>query len=142
VILACLQAPRAARERTSRLIDKVTRVGFQWNDLNGPLDKLTEELGEFRDEVRELEAAAKRGDAEAEPLRARAQAELGDLLFSLCNVAFLLKLDPEDALRGTLSRFESRFRHVEKRLREHGKKPEESTLEEMDRYWDEAKGKS
>jgi len=64
------------------------------------------------------------------------------LLFSLCNVAFLLKLDPEDALRGTLSRFESRFRHVEKRLREHGKKPEESTLEEMDRYWDEAKGKS
>ncbi len=122
-----------ALQRTTRLIDKVTRVGFQWPDLNGPLEKLREELTEFETEVREL----KKADG-PEP-RQKAQAELGDLLFSVCNVAFLLKLDPEEALRGTLSRFESRFRHVESRLREQGKKPEESTLEEMDRYWDEAK---
>ena len=131
-----------ALQRTTRLIDKVTRVGFQWNDLNGPLEKLAEELGEFQHEVRELEARKKSGEAsteETEELRRKAQAELGDLLFSLCNIGFLLKLDPEDALRGTLHRFEGRFRHVEKRLRENGKKPEESTLEEMDRYWEEAK---
>jgi tetrapyrrole methylase family protein/MazG family protein len=128
-----------ALQRTTRLIDKVTRVGFQWNDLNGPLEKLAEELGEFQHEVRELEARKTSGDASAEDLRKKAQAELGDLLFSLCNIGFLLKLDPEDALRGTLHRFEGRFRHVENRLRENGKKPEESTLEEMDRYWDEAK---
>ena len=131
-----------ALQRTTRLIDKVTRVGFQWNDLNGPLEKLAEELGEFQHEVRELEARKKSGEAsteETEELRRKAQAELGDLLFSLCNIGYLLKLDPEDALRGTLHRFEGRFRHVEKRLRENGRKPEESTLEEMDRYWDEAK---
>jgi tetrapyrrole methylase family protein/MazG family protein len=130
-----------ALQRTARLIDKVTRVGFQWNDLNGPLDKLAEELGEFQHEVRELEALKKSGDSRTEELRQRAQSELGDLLFSLCNVAYLLKLDPEDALRGTLKRFEERFRHVELRLREQGKKPEESSLEEMDRYWEEAKRK-
>lgn len=128
-----------ALQRTTRLIDKVTRVGFQWNDLNGPLDKLAEELAEFQHEVRDLEAALQSGAATAEDLRTKAQKELGDLLFSLCNVGFLLKLNPEDALRGTLSRFEGRFRHVENRLREQGKKPEDSTLEEMDRYWDEAK---
>lgn len=126
-----------ALQRTSRIIDKVTRVGFQWPDLNGPLEKLREELAEFEHEVRELGAGSSAKDSPE--LRAKAQAELGDLLFSLCNVGFLLKLDAEDALRGTLARFESRFRHVEKRLREQGKKPEESTLEEMDRYWDEAK---
>lgn len=126
-----------ALQRTSRVIDKVTRVGFQWPDLNGPLEKLREELAEFEHEVREL--GARNSAEDTAELRAKAQAELGDLLFSLCNVGFLLKLDAEDALRGTLARFESRFRHVEKRLREQGKKPEESTLEEMDRYWDEAK---
>jgi len=145
-VLDGLPRSMPALQRTTRLIDKVTRVGFQWNDLNGPLEKLAEELGEFQHEVRELEAAQKAaagmplsGSSTAEDLRKKAQAELGDLLFSLCNVGFLLKLDPEDALRGTLHRFEGRFRHVEKRLREHGKKPEESTLEEMDRYWNEAK---
>jgi tetrapyrrole methylase family protein / MazG family protein len=127
-------------QRTSRLIDKVTRVGFQWPDLQGPLEKLREELGEFETEAREIEAAKPTASPEKlETLKRQAQAELGDLLFSLCNIAFLMKLDPEDALRGTLSRFEMRFRHVEKRLREQGRSPQESTLEEMDRYWEEAK---
>ncbi len=120
-----------ALQRTSRLIDKVTRVGFQWPNLDGPLEKLKEELGEFETEVKNLQGS--------DSQRQKAQQELGDLLFSLCNVAFLLKLDPEEALRGTLSRFESRFRHVESRLRQQGKRPEDSTLEEMDRYWEEAK---
>jgi tetrapyrrole methylase family protein/MazG family protein len=125
-------------QRTSRLIDKVTRVGFQWPDLGGPLAKLKEELTEFEAEVRALSSEALTPEQRAEQKK-NAQAELGDLLFSVCNVAFLLKLDPEDALRGTLSRFESRFRHVERRLREKGKTPQESTLEEMDLYWEEAK---
>ncbi|MEN9722625.1 MAG: hypothetical protein RJB38_611 [Pseudomonadota bacterium] len=128
-----------ALQRTTRLIDKVTRVGFQWKDLTGPLEKLNEELEEFQHEVRELEAETQAASPREKELREKAQNELGDLLFSLCNIAFLLKLDPENALRGTLQRFESRFRHVESRLREQGKKPEESTLEEMDRYWEEAK---
>ena len=125
-------------QRTSRLIDKVTRVGFQWPDLGGPLAKLKEELAEFEAEVKALSSETLTPDQQADQKK-NAQSELGDLLFSVCNVAFLLKLDPEDALRGTLSRFESRFRHVERRLREKGKTPQESTLEEMDLYWEEAK---
>jgi tetrapyrrole methylase family protein / MazG family protein len=123
-------------QRTGRVIEKVSKVGFQWKDLKGPIEKLDEELGEFKEEVIALEKAP---DSEKDQARARLQAELGDLIFSLCNVAYLMKLSPEDAIRGTLGRFEARFRHVEKRLKQTGKTPEQSNLEEMDKYWDEAK---
>jgi MazG family protein len=115
-----------ALQRASRVVEKVTKVGFQWKDLNGPLDKLDEEIAEFKREV-------KSGDKE------RLAEELGDVLFSICNIAHFLKLTPEDALRGTMARFESRFRYIEKKLKEQGKTPEQSNLEEMDRYWNEAK---
>lgn len=121
-------------QRAARVIEKVTKVGFQWPDMNGPLDKLQEELDELRVEVQALEKKA--GD---EALREQVAGELGDLFFSLANVAYLMKISPEDALRGTLMKFESRFKHVEARLRAQGKTPEQSTLEEMDKYWDEAK---
>jgi len=117
-----------ALQRATRVIEKVTKVGFQWENMDGPLAKLKEELGEFEIEVRA-----------ASQDRKKLEAELGDLLFSLCNVAYLMKLDSEIALRSTLARFEKRFRHVESRLREQGRRPEDSNLEEMDRYWDEAK---
>ncbi len=132
-----------ALQKSARILEKVTKVGFQWSDMQGPLAKVDEELAEFKDEVLELEKLQKAsGDesaAQAEQLRERVAGEMGDLLFTLCNVAYLMKISPEDALRGTLKRFESRFRHVETRLREQGKTPEQSNLEEMDRYWDEAK---
>ncbi|MCM2277213.1 MAG: nucleoside triphosphate pyrophosphohydrolase [Oligoflexia bacterium] len=123
-----------ALQRTARVIEKVTKVGFQWNDMTGPLAKLEEELAELKAEVLKLEK-----NREDESLRRKLEHELGDVLFSVCNVGYLMKANPEDALRGTLGRFERRFRHVERRLREQGKLPEQSTLEEMDRYWDEAK---
>lgn len=115
-----------ALQRANRVIEKVTRVGFQWSDLKGPLDKVEEEFRELRAEI------------EAGRLE-RVGEELGDLLFSLCNIANFAKVNPEDALRAFLGRFESRFRHIETRLAEAGKKPEDSTLEEMDRHWNEAK---
>jgi tetrapyrrole methylase family protein / MazG family protein len=121
-------------QRAARVIEKVTKVGFQWSDLEGPLAKLEEELGELKVEVRKLEA--NKGD---ETLKRKVEGELGDLLFSVCNVAFLMKLNPEDALRAQLRKFEKRFRHVERRLKEKGKSPEQSTLEEMDGFWNEAK---
>ncbi|MCM2323998.1 MAG: nucleoside triphosphate pyrophosphohydrolase [Oligoflexia bacterium] len=123
-----------ALQRTARVIEKVTKVGFQWDDMAGPLAKLEEELDELKAEVRALEQ-----DPKNEARRRKLEDELGDVLFSVCNVGYLMKVNPEDALRGTLSRFERRFRHVEKRLKELGKLPEQSTLEEMDRFWDEAK---
>jgi MazG family protein len=118
--------------RTMKVISKVTRVGFQWPNLNGPLEKLEEE-------VRELRMALQSQDLNSEAVRAEVESELGDLLFCVCNIAHFMKLDPEAALRGTLRRFESRFRHVETRLAQEGKAPSGVSLEEMDRHWDEAK---
>ena len=122
-------------QRSSRVIEKVTRVGFQWDDMQGPISKLEEELEEFKREILGLQAEAQN----KEELRKNTEAELGDLLFTICNLAYLNKLNPETALRGTIHRFERRFRHVEKRLKALGKKPENSTLEEMNHFWDEAK---
>ena len=112
--------------RAEKTIDKVTKVGFQWPDLEGPLGKLEEE-------IRELVAAVRAGN------QADIQEEIGDLLFSVCNVAFMAKTRPEDALRGFLAKFERRFRFVEDSFRAEGKKIEGSALAEMDRYWDLAK---
>ena len=118
--------------RTMKLIQKVTKVGFQWPDLKGPTEKLEEE-------VSELKHALAASDLEPDEYLKKIEGELGDVLFSVCNIAYFLKLDPETALRSTLRKFESRFRFVEDRLLEKGKKPEQSNLVEMDQLWDEAK---
>ncbi len=112
--------------RAEKTIDKVTKIGFQWPDLEGPLGKLEEE-------IRELTAAIRAGNKSA------IEEEIGDLLFSVCNVAFMAKTKPEDALRAFLAKFERRFRFVEAGFRADGKELKGSTLEEMDRYWDLAK---
>jgi len=67
--------------------------------------------------------------------------EVGDLLFAVTNLARYLRVDPERELRATVSRFRRRFLHVEERLREQGRTPSESTLEEMDALWNEAKAR-
>jgi uncharacterized protein YabN with tetrapyrrole methylase and pyrophosphatase domain len=107
---------------------KVSRVGFDWKEADGALVKLDEEVLELR------EAIAAKTDA------ARVAEEVGDLLFAAVNVARLTGVDPESALKSANRKFRRRFRHIEKRLREGGRKPADSTLEEMDRLWDEAKG--
>jgi tetrapyrrole methylase family protein/MazG family protein len=124
--------------RTMKLIQKVTKVGFQWPDLGGPTEKLQEEV----DELKEALERVKTPEGRANPAHLdEIQKELGDILFGVCNIAHFLKLDPEAALRSTLRRFENRFRYVESELSKQGKKPETSTLAEMDRFWDEAKSK-
>ncbi len=123
-------------QKAARVLEKVTKVGFQWNDMQGPLEKINEELLEFQTEVLQLDRAL---PDQKESIRKKVEGELGDLLFTLCNVAYLLKINPEDSLRGTLERFGNRFRHVERKLKERGKTPEQSNLPEMDQYWDEAK---
>lgn len=109
-----------------KTISQATKAGFQWPNIEGPLGKLEEE-------IQELTAAVRAGKKE------EVAEELGDLLFSVCNVAFMLKKDPEIALRSFLRKFESRFMHVEKAIQEEGKTLAESSLAEMDRHWDEAK---
>lgn len=115
--------------RAEKLQRRAARVGFDWPELAPVFGKIREEISELEQEV-----AAKT----AHP---RLEDELGDVLFAVANLARKLGVDPEQALRGTNRKFERRFRHVETRLGEQGRKPEQVSLEEMDGYWDEAKAK-
>lgn len=107
---------------------KVARVGFEWPDAAGALAKLEEETRELRDEA---ESTA--------PDPRRVAEEVGDLLFTAVNVARLLGVDPESALKAANRKFRRRFGHVEARLREGGRGPADSTLDEMEALWQEAK---
>jgi MazG family protein len=112
-----------------QLTTKAGRVGFDWPDAQGVLQKLDEEVSELRGVL------TRPGDP------ARVQDELGDVLFVLVNLARRLGVDPESALKSSNRKFRRRFKHVEDGLRARGRTPAESTLPEMDALWDEAKAK-
>lgn len=116
-----------ALTRASKLGKRAAQAGFEWADIAGAIDKVHEEVEELRNEVRT--AADK----------VRIEQEVGDLLFSLVNVCRYLAIDPENALRMTNAKFERRFRYIEHQLQARGRSPRQSTLEEMDALWDEAK---
>lgn len=111
-----------------QLTIKAARVGFDWERIEDVFAKLEEELQELRAEVTR------------EPRDQNALAEeIGDLLFVVTNVARQLGVEPESALKSANRKFRRRFRHIETRLNEQGKAWPESSLAEMDAYWDEAK---
>jgi ATP diphosphatase len=121
------------------LQEKAARVGFDWASLAPVFDKAREELAE-------LEAVALPADprgADQSPDTAMQmtaiEEELGDLLFVLANVARHLSIDPEAALRRANAKFVRRFTHIEERLGERGRTPDQSDLAEMDALWNEAK---
>lgn len=109
-----------------RLGEKTSRVGFDWPDARGPRDKITEELSE-------LDAAIEKGDREA------IEHELGDVLFSVVNLARKLGVDPEAALHSSNRRFQTRFEAVERQARQSGRSVDSYSLEELDTFWNEAK---
>ena len=111
-----------------RLQEKASKVGFDWEDVEGVKAKVEEEWKEL------LEAIATKDKKEIEE-------ELGDLLFAIANLARFLGVDPESALRGCNRRFKERFKFIEAKLREEGKRPEEVDLSYLDRLWEEAKEK-
>jgi nucleoside triphosphate diphosphatase len=124
--------------RAERITEKAAAVGFDWPDLSGVLAKVREELDELEEAIAGRAAAPPAGAA-AHDLHGRVEHELGDLLFALANLGRFLRVHPEEALRGTVRRFEIRFQYIEERLRERGRTPRDATLEEMDGLWDEAK---
>ena len=101
-------------------------MGFDWPEVSGALDKLSEELGELQ-------------QALADQNQAAMIHELGDLLFSLVNVARFLDVVAEDALRATVDRFTGRFEYVESRARAAQKSLEDHSPEELEQLWEEAK---
>jgi len=87
----------------------------------------------------EIAAASARLQAEADEARRRLEEEIGDLLFALVNLARLVKVNPEEALRGAANRFAERFAYMEEAAKRSGRALSKMTLTEMDRLWDEAK---
>jgi tetrapyrrole methylase family protein / MazG family protein len=112
--------------RAYRMQDKASKVGFDWPHRDDVWNKVTEEIGELQHAV---------GRKEREEI----EEEFGDLLFALVNYARFVQVNPEDALRKTIHKFSRRFRHIERRLREQNRDIIGTSLEEMDKYWEEAK---
>ena len=109
-----------------RVQDKARNVGFDWQQREDVWHKVREELGE-------LEAELKKED------KARSEAELGDFLFSVINAARLYHLNPDNALERTNQKFIDRFSYIEAKAAEVGKALGDMTLNEMDKFWNEAK---
>ena len=125
--------------RANKLGKRAAQVGFEWSDVHGAIEKLDEEIAEFKAEVRSNACLQTDTTTEGQRQHERLAAELGDVLFCVVNVCRYLKIDPELALKRTNASFERRFRYVERGLAKQGKTPQEATLAEMDRLWDEGK---
>ncbi len=116
-----------ALTRAAKLQRRAARIGFDWPSAEPIFAKIEEETGELRDVIAQKEGPA------------RIEDEIGDLLFSVVNLARKLEADPEQALRGACRKFERRFRRVEDRLVAQGKAPGGATLDEMEEQWQWAK---
>jgi len=109
-----------------RLQERAACVGFDWPDAKGPLDKVKEELAE-------IELATGNGQRDA------IEDEIGDLLFTVVNLARKLSINPGAALERANDKFKNRFEGVEKLAEERGVELGRATLEELDKLWDEVK---
>jgi MazG family protein len=148
-LLAGISSKVPSLMEAHKLSSKAARVGFDWPNIEGLFDKLREETGELRAEVAKIPPpgpvpvgrgiAGAKGETVPPKLHQRLEEELGDLFFVLVNVARYLSVDPESALRKTNRKFRRRFRYVEQKLLQKGKKIDESSLDEMEELWQESK---
>lgn len=112
--------------RAFKIQSRVSKVGFDWDSIDGIFSKIEEE-------IKELKNAVKSGK------RDKIEEETGDLLFSIVNLARFLKIDPEAALRKTNRKIEKRFKKLEKLAQKKGKSLKNMSLSEMDSLWEEIK---
>ena len=115
-----------AMVKANRIQDKVSGVGFDWEEPNQVWNKVEEELSELNEEI-------KKGSNNS------IESEFGDVLFSLINFARFIGVNPENALEKTNKKFINRFQYLEKAVKKEGKKLSEMTLSEMDVYWEQSK---
>ncbi|HIE51864.1 MAG TPA: nucleoside triphosphate pyrophosphohydrolase [Armatimonadetes bacterium] len=115
-----------ALARAYQIQKRAARVGFDWEQVQGPLDKVEEELKELRVACRNRKEGA-------------CVEEVGDVLFALVNACRFLRVDPEEALRQAIRKFERRFRRLEERARARGQALENLNLAEMDVLWEQIK---
>jgi MazG family protein len=148
-VLAGISSAMPALLEAHKLSSRAARVGFDWPNVQGLFEKLHEETEELQGELKEFPAPGPqpqgRGIAGAgcvqinEDLRQRLEGELGDLFFVLVNIARYLSLDPESALKKTNRKFKRRFQWMEDRLRTSGRTPQQTSLEELESLWQQAK---
>jgi MazG family protein len=117
-----------ALQRALRVQQRAAKVGFDWENDEQVWKKVQEELEEVREALRSGTTAHR-------------EEEFGDLLFALVNYARFLRINPENALRGTVGKFTKRFQYIERGLRKRGRDIHDSTLKEMDLLWEESKKK-
>lgn len=118
--------------KAMRIQEKVSNVGFDWEEPEQVWEKVQEEMGEFEE--------AKRLAASGDKPREEMEQEFGDLLFSLVNYARFLDINPEDALERTNQKFMRRFEYLEDKTLNQGQNLTDMTLAEMDKIWEESKG--
>jgi MazG family protein len=148
-VLAGVSTTIPALLEAYKLSSRAAHVGFDWPNVEGLFEKLHEETQELQKELEQVPAlgvrshtsgaAGSRGQQLPQDLRARLEDEVGDLLFVLVNIARYLSLDPESALRKTNRKFKRRFQWIEQQLRASGRGPEQSTMEELESLWQQAK---
>lgn len=114
--------------RAQRMQEKASNIGFDWPDSEEVWEKVEEELSEFKSSINNGRNKEQ-------------EQEFGDLLFSLVNMARYMGIDAEDSLRLTNRKFEQRFHYIEEKLEQHNQTLQSTDMEEMDRYWEEAKEK-
>jgi len=113
--------------RAQRVTEWASEFGFDWPSVEPVWKKVEEEWNELRTAVSSKE-------------KDRVGEEMGDLLLSLVNLSRFLNVEAEDALSGAVERFRRRFAYVERKIQEQGRTLSEATLDEMDAFWEEAKG--
>jgi XTP/dITP diphosphohydrolase len=113
-------------QKSARMQEKVSKIGFDWENKEDVWKKVIEEIEEMHESERS-------GDREL------FEKEMGDVFFALINYSRFLGINAENALRKTNQKFIKRFQFIEKKLRENSKSITESNLTEMDKYWEESK---
>jgi MazG family protein len=148
-VLAGVSSAMPSLLEAHKLSSKAAHVGFDWPNVDGLFDKLREETDELRKELEEfpepgprpnLRGVAGSGQQQVpNELRARLEEEVGDLFFVLVNIARYLSVDPESALKKTNRKFKRRFQWMEQQLRESGRTPDKTNIDELEGLWQQAK---
>ncbi|NDV59447.1 nucleoside triphosphate pyrophosphohydrolase [Bacteroides sp. 519] len=126
-VLSGVPASLPSLIKSYRIQDKARNVGFDWEQKEDVWGKVKEEFEELQVEIANMD-------------KDKAEAEFGDLFFSLINAARLYKINPDNALERTNQKFISRFNYLEQQTIKQGRSLKDMSLEEMDRIWEEAKG--
>jgi MazG family protein len=148
-ILAGVSSAMPSLLEAYKLSSRAAQAGFDWPNVEGLFDKLHEETGELREQLKEFPApgplpqgrgmAGSGRTAVPEDLQSRLEDEVGDLFFVLVNIARYLSLDPESALRKTNRKFKRRFQWMEDRLHETGRSADQAPMDELESLWQQAK---